>query len=117
MKSNASKHVAWVTGLKAEAVARYEELHANIWPAVKERMTECHFRNFSIYKAKIKGGYYLFAHFEYTGTDFEGDMKRVSEHPETREWWKETDPCQAPLPEAMLQGKIWTELEKVYFHA
>jgi L-rhamnose mutarotase len=30
-------------------------------------------------------------------------------------WWKETDPCQIPLPPAAAKGKIWTDMKEVYF--
>jgi len=29
--------------------------------------------------------------------------------PETRRWWKETDPCQSPLPDAAAARKIWAD--------
>ena len=32
-------------------------------------------------------------------------------------WWKETDPCQEPLPAAAAQGKIWADTKEVYFLA
>lgn len=36
----------------------------------------------------------LFATFKYIGTDFDGDMKRMSENPKVREWWDYTDSMQ-----------------------
>jgi L-rhamnose mutarotase len=35
--------------------------------------------------------------------------------PETVRWWKETDPCQTPLPDAAAAGKIWADMKEVYF--
>jgi L-rhamnose mutarotase len=75
---------------------------------------ECHIRNFSIYEREIDGRLYLFAYLEYTGPDFEADMRRMAADPETQRWWKETDPCQIPLPDAAAQGKIWADLKEVY---
>ena len=34
--------------------------------------------------------------------------------PETQRWWKETDPCQSPLPDAAAKGKIWSDTKEVY---
>src|SRR5580704_17457319 len=91
---------AWVTGLKPEAAVRYETLHAHPWPGVSKTIKACHIQNFSIHEREINGHLYLFAYLEYTGTNFDADMKRMGDDPETQRWWKETDPCQLPLPDA-----------------
>jgi L-rhamnose mutarotase len=106
---------AWVTGLKPEKAEYYRQLHANPWPAVNRMLTECHIRNFSIHECEIEGKLYLFAYLEYTGQDYEADMKKMAADPETQRWWKETDPCQSPLPPAAAQGKIWADTREVYF--
>ncbi len=105
---------AWVTGLKPEKAEYYRQLHADPWPAVNARLKECNIRNFSIYEREIAGKTYLFAYLEYTGNDFEADMKRMAADPETQRWWKETDPCQAPLPDALRAGKIWSDTRELY---
>ena len=106
---------AWVTGLKPEKAARYEDLHANPWPSMNRTIKRCHIQNFSIHECEIEGKLYLFAYLEYTGKDFEADMKRMAADPETQRWWKETDPCQSPLPPAAAKGKIWADTKEVYF--
>jgi L-rhamnose mutarotase len=106
---------AWVTGLKPEKAARYEDLHAHPWPNVNQMIKECHIQNFSIHEREINGQLYLFAYLEYTGKDFDADMKRMAADPETVRWWKETDPCQSPLPDAAAKGKIWSDTKEVYF--
>ena len=42
-------------------------------------------------------------------------MARMAADPETQRWWKETDPCQSPLPDAAAKGKIWSDTKEVYF--
>jgi len=108
-------HYAWVTGLKPEMAAHYEELHAHVWPSVNQTIKACHIQNFSIHEREINGQLYLFAYLEYTGTNFDADMKRMAADPETQRWWKETDPCQLPLPDAAAKGKIWSDTKEVYF--
>lgn len=108
------KRYAWVTGLKPEKAAYYKQLHANPWPSVNRMLKECHIRNYSIYLKEIEGKLYLFSYLEYTGKDFDADMKKMAADPETQRWWKETDPCQLPLPDAALKGKIWSDAEEVY---
>jgi L-rhamnose mutarotase len=105
---------AWVTGLRSEKAAYYEDLHAHPWPAVNRMLKQCHIGNFSIYKREIDGQLYLFAYLEYSGTNFEADMKRMAADPETQRWWKETDPCQRPLPDALAKGKIWGDTTELY---
>ena len=105
---------AWVTGLNPEQAQRYRELHANPWPGVNKMIKDCRIRNFSIYEKEIDGKLYLFAYLEYTGDDFEADMAKMAADPETQRWWKETDPCQIPLPDAAAKGRIWSDATEVY---
>lgn len=105
---------AWVTGLKPQKAAYYRKLHANPWPAVNANLKACNVRNFSIYEREIAGKSYLFAYLEYTGKDFAADMKKMAADPETKRWWKETDPCQSPLPDALKAGQIWSDTKELY---
>lgn len=105
---------AWVTGLRPEKAARYEDLHAHPWPGVNRMISRCHIRNFSIWEREIEGKPYLFAYLEYSGKDFAADMKKMASDPETRRWWKQTDPCQKPLPDAAAKGKIWSDTKEVF---
>jgi L-rhamnose mutarotase len=105
---------ASITGLKPEKMAYYKKLHANAWPAVLKKIKDCHIQNFSIYLEKVQNNYYLFSYFEYIGSDFKADMKKMASDPATQRWWKETDPCQQPLPEAEAKKQIWTPMEEVF---
>ena len=106
---------AWVTGLKPEKADHYLQLHAHPWPAVLKEIKACHIQNYSIYEREIMGKLYLFSYLEYTGTNFDLDMKRMAADPDTQRWWRETDPCQLPLPEAAAAGKIWSDAKEVFF--
>lgn len=105
----------WVTGLKPEKAEHYRELHAHPWPGVNKMIKESHISNFSIHEREIDGKLYLIAYLEYTGDDFDGDMKKMAADPETQRWWKETDPCQSPLPDALAKGKIWADTKELYY--
>jgi L-rhamnose mutarotase len=111
----APQRYAWVTGLKAEKAEQYRQLHANPWTLVNQTIKDCHIQNFSIHECEIDGQLYLFAYLEYTGEDFEADMKKMAADPVTQRWWKETDPCQSPLPDAAAQGKIWADTKELYY--
>jgi len=105
----------WVTGLKPEKADYYRQLHAHPWPKVNAMIKQCHIQNFSIHEREINGQLFLFAYLEYTGSDFDADMRRMAADPDTQRWWKETDPCQSPLPDAAAKGKIWADTKELYF--
>jgi L-rhamnose mutarotase len=105
-----------VIGVKPEKIAEYRKLHAAAWPGVLAKIKECHIRNYSIYLREVEPGQYLlFSYFEYTGGDFAADMARMAADPETQRWWKETDPCQTPIP-TRLDKEFWSRMDEV-FHA
>lgn len=104
-----------VIGVKKEKIAEYKRLHADCWPGVLKMIEECNIRNYSIYLTEIeKDKYYLFSYFEYVGDDFEGDMKKMAADPTTQRWWKETDPCQTPVP-IRKEGDHWKRMEEVFY--
>ena len=109
------QRIAWVTGLKPGKAEYYRQLHAKPWPSVNQMIKACHIQNFSIHECEIDGQLYLFAYLEYTGHDFDADMKKMAADPETVRWWKETDPCQSPLPAAAAKGKMWSDTRELYF--
>ncbi|MCH5598059.1 L-rhamnose mutarotase [Niabella ginsengisoli] len=79
-----------------------------------KKIKECNIRNYSIYLKKIDSKTYLFSYFEYTGNNFDADMKKMAADPNTQKWWKETDPCQLPLPDAASKNEIWSSMEEVF---
>jgi len=115
--ANPPRRLVWVTGLRPERAAYYEQLHANPTPGVNEMIKACNLQNVSVHKAEIDGRLYLFFYGEYIGDDFDADMARMAADPATQRWWKETDPCQLPLPAAAAQGKIWSDTKEVYYLA
>ncbi|CAL1517203.1 L-rhamnose mutarotase [Chitinophaga sp. MM2321] len=103
-----------ITGLKPDKIGYYKSLHAQPWPAVLQRLKECNVHNYSIYLRQIDSAWYLFSYFEYTGKDFSADMKKMAADTATQRWWKETAPCQLPLPDALQKNETWSPLEEVF---
>jgi L-rhamnose mutarotase len=103
------KRFGKVIQVKPEKLDYYKELHANAWPGVLSRIHESNIRNFSIY---FRDGL-LFSYFEYIGDDFEADMDKIAADPVTQAWWKETDPCQTPVPSAG-PDEWWADMEEVF---
>jgi L-rhamnose mutarotase len=112
-EKNRIKRFGSVIGLKPEKEQYYRKLHADTWSSVIERLKRSNVQNFSIYVTELDGRRYLFSYFEYTGNDYERDMKLMAEDPETKRWWKETDPCQIQLP-TRKPGANWSEMEMVF---
>lgn len=86
--------------LKPSAEAEYKAIHAQVWPGVLAALERSHITDYSIH-------YYpplhlLIANFKYTGTDYEGDMKKSAEDEDTRKWWKMTDGMQ----ESFIDGAV-----------
>ena len=103
-----------VIGLRAEKLDEYKKLHAAVWPTVAKTIREANIRNYSIYLRKLPdGNYYLFGYFEYVGDDFQADMAKMAADPETKRWWKFTDPCQQPLADRK-PGQWWASMEEVF---
>ncbi len=98
-----------VIGVNPEKLEEYKELHANPWQEVDSMLKAANIQNYSIY---LKDNL-LFGYWEYTGTDYDADMKMLGEHPKVKEWLTLTDPCQVPL-ESREEGEWWSMMEEVY---
>lgn len=103
------KRIAQVIKVKPEKLELYRQLHANPWKDICDEITACNIRNYSIYLFDDK----LFAYMEYTGDDFEADMAKMAEHPQTKLWWSLTNPCQEPVEQAA-EGEWWHDIEEVF---
>jgi len=103
-----------VLGVKEEKLAEYKKLHAAVWPGVLKMIAECNIRNYSIYLRKLPDGkHYLFSYFEYHGSDFKTDMKRMAADKTTQEWWAVCEPCQEPFVDRA-EGDWWATMEEVF---
>ncbi len=107
------KRVGMVVGIDPERIDEYRRLHADGNPGVRDLLNKYHMHNFNIFLHQMPDGkWYEFGYYEYTGDDFEGDMKMMDAEPRTIEWLKQCDPMQVPLP----GSEGWTEMERVYFN-
>ena len=106
-----TKRVGMVIGIKPDKIAAYKALHAASNRGVRDLLGKYHMKNFSIYLRQLDdGNYYLFAYYEYDGSDYDGDMRKLSAEKRNIEWLSVTDPMQKPL-----RGqKSWTQMEEVY---
>ena len=103
------QRIGWVIKVKPEKLEYYKQLHANPWPEVNAKLKEVNIQNYSIF---YRDGL-LFSYLEYTGNNFDADMKKMAADSITNEWWKLTDPCQEPVDSAE-DGIWWADLEEVF---
>lgn len=103
------RRYASVIGLRPEHAEEYLGLHAAVWPGVLATITACNIRNYSIYRH----GDLLFSYYEYVGSDYEADMARMAEDPETQRWWDVCKPCQLQTPDVR-PGEWWTAIPEVF---
>jgi L-rhamnose mutarotase len=104
-----AKRFGQMIRLKPEGAEEYKRQHAAVWPGVLAMIKECHLVNYSIYRKDN----WLFAYFEYTGNDFEGDMARMAADPETQRWWDVVKPLMEPI-ENRKTGEFWADMEEIF---
>jgi L-rhamnose mutarotase len=107
------KYYGSIIELRPEKEREYRELHADVWPEVREAIAKANIRNFNIYVTEIAGKRLLVSHFEYVGSNSEADFASIGNDPTTKEkWWPLTDACQIRLPETP-EGSQWKPMEQV----
>jgi len=107
---NPPTRFAMVTRLKPEKETEYRLLHQSVWPGVTDQMVRGNFHNFSIFFVEIGTELFEFFYVEYVGTDAGKDDEMNKADPCNQRWWKQTDPCQIPLPDA---NGIWSSMNKI----
>ena len=103
------KRYGMVIKVKPGMADEYIRLHADVWPGVLEAIKKSNIKNYSIYfKDDL-----LFSYYEYTGDDYEADMKEMAENPIVQEWWDKCVPLLLPFP-GVADGEVWYEMEEVF---
>lgn len=100
-----------VIGVRPDRVAEYKALHAEPWPEMDAALKDANIHHYSIFLKEPEN--LLFGVWDYRGTDYEGDMKRLGEKGVTKRWLDLTDPCQSPLASAK-PGEWWSFMDCVY---
>ena len=104
------KRFGWVAQIKSDRYDEYKRLHAEVWPDVLKKITECNIRNYSIYH---KDGF-LFTHLEYIGEDFAADMNKMATDPTTLKWWATVVPMFKNGDPDIPGGGVWADMEEIF---
>jgi L-rhamnose mutarotase len=99
--------------LRPEKADEYKAPHAAVWPGVLATISACNIRNFSIFLREP----------ENRCPPIGSIMARISPPtlarwppiPQPPQWWKLTDPCQAPF-ESRAEGETWAVMDEVLHH-
>lgn len=102
-----------VIGIVEEKIEEYKALHANTWQEILDILTAANIHNYSIFLREPEN--LLFAYWEYSGDNFEADMKTLAEQDAMKRWWDICSPCQEPL-KTRAKGEHWAMMEQVFYH-
>ena len=70
---------AFVLRVRPDKIDEYVEAHTKVWPEMRQALHDAGIRNYSIF---VRDNW-LFAYFEYHGSDFAADMARMAADPKT----------------------------------
>jgi L-rhamnose mutarotase len=100
--------MAMVIGVRPEKLAVYRELHANPWPEMNAALNAANIHNYSIYLREPEN--LLFGYWEYSGTDFAGDIEGLDGLAISKKWLAL---CQARLATAK-DGEWWSSMSEIF---
>ena len=105
------RRMSHIIKLKPEVIPEYKRIHAAVWPEILKAISDSNIKNYTIFLKEPEN--FLFAYWEYHGSDFAADAARMAADPVTRDWWALTDPCQEPFA-TRAAGTWWAEMEAVF---
>jgi len=107
------KRVGMVIRLKEDMIDDYKKLHADDYEGVRDLLIKYNMRNFSIFLIRMDdGNFYEFGYYEYTGSNFEEDMKKLALEPRNKAWLEVCDAMQIPL-----EGfASWAEMDQIFYN-
>jgi len=108
------KRYGMVIGVKEGKIEEYKKLQADMGPDGLKMIREWNMHNYSIYLGELEDGkFYLFSYFEYTGDDFDADLKKMAADRTTQKWWDVCMPCQQPI-EFRGTDEWWMNMEEIF---
>lgn len=107
------QRMGMVIGIVPSKIDEYKKLHDNCWPEIREGLSNANITNYSIFLREPEN--LLFSYWEYTGNNFEKDMKSIKAQAVTKRWWALCGPCQMPL-DSREAHEHWAMMELVFFH-
>lgn len=107
------QRMGMVIGIKPDKIETYKQLHAEAWPEILKKISECNITNYSIFLKEPEN--LLFGYWEYLGKDFTADADKMASDPITQQWWEVCMPCQKPL-DSRKEDEWWSMMEEVFHY-
>ncbi len=71
------QRMGMVIGIKPEHIPEYKKIHTETRSEILQSLTDANIQNYSIFLKEPEN--LLFGYWEYTGEDFEADMKHITD--------------------------------------
>jgi len=94
-------------------VEEYKVLHQHCPQTIRNLLKEVHIDHFSIFLKEPEN--ILFSYWEYTGENFEKDMKKMADNEDNKAWWQLCGPCQKPFS-TRKKGEWWASMEEIFYN-
>ena len=104
-----SRRFGQMIRLKANVAEDYMRYHGAVWPGVLSMIKACNISNYSIF---LKDNY-LFAYFEYAGSNFDSDMAKMAADAETQRWWDVVKPLMEPM-DTRASSEFWSDMNEIF---
>ena len=98
-----------VRAIKPEYIKEYKKTHADVWPEILERITNCKIKNYSVFAQDDR----LFSFFEYHGQNFKEDTRIMRDNEKFQEWEKFHEHMFRAFDDKE-KDEGWIELEEVF---
>ena len=102
------KRYGMAVKIKYKKIDYYKKNHKKVWPEVLSELKKIHVSNYSIF---LKDDY-LFGYLEYSGKNFNKDMKKMEEIPIVNKWEKLMVECFNPFPKN--KNNSWILMDEIF---
>ena len=102
------KRYGFIGYLKPEMKDAYIEAHKKIPERIAELIRDCNIRDYGIFC----GGDTLFTYYEYIGTDYDADMKKMAADAGNKKWWDFVCPM---FNISKTSGECWSEIPCIFY--
>ncbi len=95
--------------IKYEKLDYYKSNHSKVWPEILSELKKINISNYTIF---LKDDY-LFGYLEYSGNNFDKDMKEMEKIPIVKKWEKLMIDCFKPFPGSK-NNNSWVFMDEIF---
>lgn len=116
-KNDEIQRFGQVNLIKPAEIELFEGLQKTISSEVMEKLNKAHIHNFSLYLKDLDDSTNsVFCYFEYTGDDFNSEMKILRKNPVIQKWKNSVE--HTPIVDILpcSESKFWDRMEEVFYY-